>query len=250
MASGGNNQRGVDGVGVHARLVIVVHRHQSPVGHHARDPHIACALVRLAGDQVLDGRGIEQLHVRQQQHLGQDGAGEQGGVLNNHVVALVLKRHTEVGQEHVGRLAHHHGAEELSAEPGTSAGGDTGLDDGDLEVRAQLAQGVGTAEAAGAGADDDDVRLGVRVEVGKVAAGHGARDGALADGGEAEGVPVVVLHHVGEVLGQGAGSGDVGRLDNVLLAIVADKGDGELFRDCGGSHFCCLGGCCSFSWSC
>ena len=43
-----------------------------------------------------------------------------GRMLDDDVGALVLEGDTQLGQELVGRLAHHHGAEELSSEPGTT----------------------------------------------------------------------------------------------------------------------------------
>ena len=199
MASSRDHHRRVDGVRVHARLVVVVQRHKRPVGHDARDAH--AALIR-SGDKILDSRGIEQLHIRHAQHLAQHGAGEQRRVPHDDEVALVLERHADLAQEGVGRLAHDHGGEQLAAQPRAAAGRHAGLDDGNAQVGAQRAQGVGGAEAAGARADDDDVRLGVGVQVREVAARHGAGDGALADGREGEGVPGAhhVIHGLGEAL--------------------------------------------------
>lgn len=92
-------------------------------------------------------------------------------------------------KELLRRLAQHHGAKQLAAQPASAAGRDRGLDDGDLEVRACLAQHVRGGQAAGARAHDDDVRLRVLVQVGEVAARHGAGHLRLADRGEAEAVP-------------------------------------------------------------
>lgn len=235
VASGGDNQRRVDGVRVHARLVIVVHRDQGPVGDHTGDADPAVALGRLAGDQVLNGSGVEQLDVGHLQHLGQHSRREQRSVFNNNKVALVVERHAQLAQEDISRLAHHHGGEELASQPGSAAGGDSRLDDGDLQVRAQLAERVGGAEAARAGADDDDVRLGVRVEIGKVTAGHGTRDLALADGREGEGVPVA--HHVGEGLGESVGVVDRGVLHGIeILGHEGGLGASRL-SDSGRCHF-------------
>ena len=55
------------------------------------------------------------------QDLGEDGGGEQGGVLDDDVVALVLIGHIELVQEVVRGLAHHHGAEQLPTQPGAAA---------------------------------------------------------------------------------------------------------------------------------
>ena len=52
----------------------MVHGDKSPISHHARNPDVAVLV--LAGDEVLDRRCVEQLHVRELEHLGQQGAGE------------------------------------------------------------------------------------------------------------------------------------------------------------------------------
>ena len=225
VARRGDDERGVDGVGVHAGLVVVVHGDEGPVGHDTRD---ADALVRGARDEVLDAGGVEELDVGQLQHLGHDRRGKERGVLDDDVVALVLVRDANLAQKGVGRLAHDHGGEELAAEPSTTAGRDGGLNDGNLEVGPLLAEDVGGAEAAGAGADDDNVRLGVGVEVLEVAARHGARDLALADGGKLEAVPLanhVVngrLRLVAGTVAKGSGLETRGRERGDLLG----RGDG------------------------
>jgi len=53
----GDDDGRVDGVGVHAGLVVVVHGHEGPVGDDAGDADAAVAV--LAGDQVFDGGGVE-----------------------------------------------------------------------------------------------------------------------------------------------------------------------------------------------
>ncbi|KAJ3478004.1 hypothetical protein NLG97_g8692 [Lecanicillium saksenae] len=155
--------------------------------------------------------------------LGHDGRGEEGGVFDDDVVALVLVGDANLAEEGVGGLAHDHGGEELAAEPGAAAGADRGLDDGDLEVRALLAQDVGGGQAARAGADDDNVRLGVSVEVLEVAAGHGARDLRLADGREAEAVPLA--EHVLDA--DAAGVGEARLADGVAVGAVDGLGHGD-----------------------
>ena len=77
--------------------------------------------------------------------------------------------------------------------------GDGGFDDGDLQVRAGLAEHVRRAQSARAGADDDDVAFGVGVKVLKVASGHSPRHLTLPDGIEGERFPTV--GHVVEGLG-------------------------------------------------
>lgn len=92
-------------------------------------------------------------------------------MLHDNVVTFVFVRDAEVVQESIGRLAHDHGAEELTTEPGTAAWRDACLDDGDLEVGAFLRELVGGAQAAGACAYNDNVGLGIGIEVGEVATG-------------------------------------------------------------------------------
>jgi len=228
----------------------MVHADERPVGHDTGDARFA--VLARAGDQVLHGGRVEELDVGEEQHLGQQGRGEERGVLDDDVVGVgrvLLVRDAQVVQEMLRGPAHDHGGEELAAEPGTTAfssqsesteilGGcpptrsDIGLDDGDLQVRTRLGQHVGGAETAGAGADDDDVALGVLVQVVEVAAGHGARDLALADRGEPEVIPLA--GELVQQLGLGALRGDG---DNQLaLQAGADGGRGRLVEGSWGRH--------------
>ena len=61
MASGGDDDLGLDHIGVHAHLRVVVQGHQSPVGDSAT--HVPAADIVLADDQVLDSGGVEELDV-------------------------------------------------------------------------------------------------------------------------------------------------------------------------------------------
>ena len=57
MAGGRDDDGRVDGVGVHAGLVVVMHGDERPVGDDAGD---AKGAVRgAAGDEVFDGCGVE-----------------------------------------------------------------------------------------------------------------------------------------------------------------------------------------------
>lgn len=190
MTSRRNNDRGVDGVGIHARLIIVVHRNQRPVGNNASNPYTDIIAALPSGDQILDRGSIEKLDVIQRQHLAQQRTGEERSVLDHHESPLVLVRDAEPVEEQMCRLAHDHGGEQLTAQPGPAARRDSGLDQGHAQVRPGRGEVKCRREAAGAGADDDDVRLGVGMQVGKVARGHGPRHLRLADRGEAELVPV------------------------------------------------------------
>lgn len=125
-------------------------------------------------------------------------------MLDHHVVVLLVVLDADLVQEDVGRLADHHGGEELPAEPRSAAGADGLLDDGDADGGV-LRKLVGAGKAGGACADDDDVCVGVGDHVGHVAAGHLAGDDGFLDGFEAEGAEVVGRGD-GEVLVVGGGS--------------------------------------------
>lgn len=268
MARGTDDDGRIDGVGIHAALVVVVHRDERPVGHDARDADRAVRLV-AARDQVLDRRGVEELHVRERDHLGEQRRREQRRVLDHHVGALVFEGDPELGEELVGRLAHDHRAEELAAEPGAAACGggmfvskllkcrytpsssgwkvlrtrrDASLNDGDLKVGTGLGESVGRAQTTGAGADDDDVGLGVGVEVCEVATDHSTSDLGLADGLEAELLPLAVAD--GEVLT----AVGVGLVDLAIAngdATLVGEGGGLNDFDSRGCHCVLLG---YFGW--
>ena len=57
VASGGNNDGCVDGVGVHAGLVVVVHGDEGPVGDNTSDANASVGI--LAGDQVFNRCSVE-----------------------------------------------------------------------------------------------------------------------------------------------------------------------------------------------
>ena len=62
MASSADNKRGIDGVGVHAALVVVVHGDEGPVGYDTSDADLPIR-ASGAGDEVLDGCGVEELNI-------------------------------------------------------------------------------------------------------------------------------------------------------------------------------------------
>jgi len=57
VTSRGDDDGCVDGVGVHAGLVVVVHSDESPVGDNTSDADTAVGV--LAGDEVLNSGGVE-----------------------------------------------------------------------------------------------------------------------------------------------------------------------------------------------
>jgi hypothetical protein len=183
VAAGADHDLGLHHVGVHAGLGVVVHGDEGPVGDHAAD-------AALLDDEVLDGDGVEELHVGAREEAAHDGGGEERGVLDDDVVLGLVVRDVELVEEEVGGLAHHHGREELAAEPGAAARGHGLLHDGDADGGV-LGELVRAGEPRGAGAHDDDVGVGVGDHVGHVPAGHLAGDDGLLDGAEPEGREVV-----------------------------------------------------------
>ena len=99
MSGGADDKWRVDGVGVHAGLVVVVHRDQGPVGNHTGDAHIIRPGNLTTGNEVLDGGGVEKLDVGELEHLGQDSRGKEGCMLDDDKVALVLEGNANLGQE-------------------------------------------------------------------------------------------------------------------------------------------------------
>ncbi|GAO45759.1 hypothetical protein G7K_0011-t1 [Saitoella complicata NRRL Y-17804] len=204
VTSGRDNDRSRDGVGVHAGLVVVVEGDEGPVGDTSGNTE---TLLGTAGDQVLNSGSVEQLDVGELQDLGQEGRGQQGSVLDDNVVTLVLVRNANGVEELVGGLTADHGREQLTTQPGTATGSDTCLNDSDLQVRATRSESEGSGETAGTGTDDDDVRLGVVVHVAEVAAGHGAGNDGLVDRTESEGRGINGGIGSGGVLGSRGGVG-------------------------------------------
>lgn len=75
MAGGGDDDWGVDGVGVHAGLIVVMHGYQGPVCDDTCDADGSVWVG--ASDQVFDCCGVEELDVWEGQHLGKEGGGEE-----------------------------------------------------------------------------------------------------------------------------------------------------------------------------
>jgi hypothetical protein len=211
----------------------VVHRNESPVGDNTSDADcVGVARCRgWAGDEVLDSCGVEQLDVGELQDLGQQGRCKESGMLNDDKVTFILVRHTNLVQEELCRLAHDHGAEELTTEPGTTTGGNASFDNGNLEVGTLGGECVSGRKTARTRTDDDDVRLRVGVKILEVAAGHGTRHLRLADRGEGELLPVVLE------LSNGLGLAGGGSLDSeVLLGAHVVDGNGGFVDGGRGRH--------------
>lgn len=76
MTSGADHERGIDGIGVHARLVVVVHGDKSPVCNDTGDAEGAVGVG--AGDEIFDCGCVEQLDVGEGEDFGEEGRGEKG----------------------------------------------------------------------------------------------------------------------------------------------------------------------------
>lgn len=123
MARSADHERSVDGVGVHAGLVVVMHRDQRPVCDYTGDADILNTVCAGAGDQVLDSGGVEEFNVGEGENLGEEGGCEQGGVLDDDVVGVArvfFVGDAEVAEEDVCGFAHDHGREKLATEPGAA----------------------------------------------------------------------------------------------------------------------------------
>lgn len=227
MTSRRDDDGSIDGVWVHAALIIMMHSYERPVGDHTSNPQ---SILGLASDQILNRRGVEQLDIRESKNLREQRRGEERRVLHHYEVAFILVWHANVTKESIGRLAHDHGREELAAKPSTAAGGNTGLNDGDLQVRTLLGEHVGGGQAATASADDDDVRLGILIQVLEVAARHGARHLTLTDGREVEVRPAA--EHLLDGLGGAIDGFDRTRGDGGLVRQRLYDGSGS-FGDSG-----------------
>lgn len=83
MATLAHHHLGLHHVRVHARLRVVVHGHQGLVGH---DPRHSPTL----HNQVLGRDRVHELHVGLHQELAHDRRGEEGRVLDDHVVVLLI----------------------------------------------------------------------------------------------------------------------------------------------------------------
>ena len=76
MAGGGNDNGCVDGVGVHARLVVVVHGDEGPVCNNTDNAEESVG--SLAGDEIFDGGGVEELDVGEGEDFREEGRCEEG----------------------------------------------------------------------------------------------------------------------------------------------------------------------------
>ena len=68
MARGGDDDGCIDGIGIHAGLIVVVHTDERPIGDDTRNADStaqggARGLDVRASDEILDGGGVEEFDV-------------------------------------------------------------------------------------------------------------------------------------------------------------------------------------------
>ena len=81
VASGGDDEGSIDGVWVHAGLVIMVHGDKSPVGNNSCN---AKRSIRgLTGDEIFDCRGVEKLDVGKGEHFREEGRSEESLIVGD-----------------------------------------------------------------------------------------------------------------------------------------------------------------------
>ncbi len=121
VASGTDDNRGVDGVGVHARVVVVVEGDEGPVGNHTSDLDFLCTSAGGgAGHQVLNTGGVEELDVGELKDLREQCRREERCVLDDDIVGhlgVLFIGHTQFVQEELCRTTHDHRGEELATQP-------------------------------------------------------------------------------------------------------------------------------------
>jgi len=75
VAGSGDHDRCINGVGVHAGLVVMVHGNESPVCNDTSNAEVSVGI--LACDEVFDGGGIEEFDVGETEDFGEEGGGEE-----------------------------------------------------------------------------------------------------------------------------------------------------------------------------
>lgn len=93
VARRADDEGGVDRVGVHAAVLVVVLGDERPVGHDAGDADLT---INSARDEVFDAGGVEELDVRLREDRGEERAHEVAGVFDDDVVAFVVVGDAEV----------------------------------------------------------------------------------------------------------------------------------------------------------
>ena len=116
------NERRIDGVGIHAALVVVMHAHERPIGDHAGDANTSLpTIIEWASNEIFDSRGVEELDVRELENLGEERRCEESGVFDDDIIVFLFVGNAKISEKGVGGFAHDHCGEELTTEPGPSS---------------------------------------------------------------------------------------------------------------------------------
>ena len=75
MTSGRDDNWGVDGIGVHAGLIVVVHGDEGPVCDNSGDAD--GSIGGLAGDEIFNSGSVEEFDVREGEDFGEEGGCEE-----------------------------------------------------------------------------------------------------------------------------------------------------------------------------
>ncbi len=67
MSGSRDDDRSIDGVRIHARLIIVMHSNESPVRNHTSNADRTIDI--LACDEVFDRSGVEELDIGEREDL-------------------------------------------------------------------------------------------------------------------------------------------------------------------------------------
>mmetsp|Transcript_16265 Transcript_16265/g.38177 ORF Transcript_16265/g.38177 Transcript_16265/m.38177 type:complete len:204 (+) Transcript_16265:377-988(+) len=198
MACCGHNDFGLNDLGVHARLRVMVLCDQGPIRHHTAD---AYSLLFLPYEEVLHCHCIEELHVLTQQRCAHDRRHEERRMLDDDVVTFVIVGHLQLVEQRVRRLAHHHSTEQLASEPTAATWCHALLHDGHLHVWV-FGELIGARHSSRTCTNDDHIRLRMLDHVPHVASSHFATDSGLPDrlkGHLIKGCELAL--HVGQSLG-------------------------------------------------
>jgi hypothetical protein len=71
VSRGGDDDGSIDGVWIHARLIVVMHRDKCPIRHDTGDAERP--IVILAGDKIFDSGSVEELDFGEGEHSREEG---------------------------------------------------------------------------------------------------------------------------------------------------------------------------------
>ncbi|SRR6266576_4101515 len=150
MPRGRDDDGSSNGVGVHARLRVVVQSHQSPVGNNTS--HALLSFKVSVDDQVFYRRCIKQDDIGHGKHFRQERGSEQRRMFDYDKCSLVLIRNTKLLKERIRRFSddlgkakliigasvdqgfQYHRRHELSTKPSSTSGSYVGLDNRNFKL--------------------------------------------------------------------------------------------------------------------